>query len=79
MMRYDSRNKVLILTGCMMGRFWCSRIIERMRFYFSTKRKRAISLGDFALCEDLTALRDNLSAESVAWGCIAVFPSFILF
>lgn len=67
MMRYDSsRDEVLILLGCMIERFWRSWIIERRKLYFSTKRKRAISLGDFALCEDLTAFRDNLSGESVA-------------
>ena len=36
--------------------------------YFSNRK----GFGNIAPAEDMTALRDKLTAESVAWVCIAV-------
>jgi hypothetical protein len=43
--------------------------------YFSNKK----GFGNIAPTEGMTALRDKITAESVAWVCIAVQISFFYF
>ena len=46
--------------------------------YFRASHKGAINLGSIELCEGMVALRDKLTAESVAWVCIAVSSLLVL-
>ena len=54
-------------------------IVEGLRsLHFGASCKGATNLGSVELCEGMVALRDKLTAESVAWVCIAVSSLLIL-
>jgi hypothetical protein len=53
------------------GRFKHSAIIEGVKqVYFNGGKKTVI--GNLAPCEDIISLREDMTAESVAWVCIVV-------
>ena len=61
---------LIVWQGGRRGRFKHSAIIEGIEQVYFNGGKKAI--GNLAPCEDMISLREDMTAESVAWVCIVV-------